>query len=45
LDPGTGQFRTETLRKTYMIRYRIPGEIDPNEPFPFDEIERRWVMR
>jgi len=45
LDPATGEHRLETLRKTYMVRYGIPGEIDPSEPFPFDEIERRWVMR
>lgn len=45
LDPATGEFRIETLRKTYMIRYTIPGEINPREPFPFDEVERRWVMR
>lgn len=45
LDPQTGDFRTETLRKTYMIRYGIPGEINPREPFPFHEVERRWVMR
>ena len=45
MDPSTGTHRTETLRKTYMIRYSIPGEIDPSEPFPFDEAERRWVMR
>ena len=44
-DPQTGQFRSETLRKTFMIRYRIPGEIDPTRPYPFDEAERRWIMR
>lgn len=45
LDPATGEHRLETLRKTYMIRYSIPGEIDPSVPYPFEEYERRWVMR
>jgi len=45
MDPSSGEFKSETLRKTYMVRYYIPGEINPREPFPFDEVERRWVMR
>lgn len=45
MDPANGGFKNETLRKTYMVRYNIPGEINPREPFPFDEVERRWVMR
>ena len=45
LDPETGQYRLETLRKTLMMRYAIPGEIDPSVPYPFDVAEERWVMR
>lgn len=45
MDPSSGEFRTETLRKTFMMRFAIPGEIDPSQPYPFDVVERKWVMR
>lgn len=40
-----GGARQITFSKQYMLRYSVPGEIDPNSPEPFQVTERRWIMR
>lgn len=34
-----------TLRKTLMLRYSTPGELDQQGDTPFELAEKRWVMR
>jgi hypothetical protein len=33
------------LRKTLMIRFRVPGTLESQRATPLEEIERRWIMR
>ncbi len=33
------------LRKTLMLRYSTPGEIGQQGDAPFEQVEKRWVMR
>ena len=33
------------LRKTMMLRYATPGEFDQQGDTPFEQAEKRWVMR
>lgn len=44
-DPQTGESRNILLRKSLMLRYHSPGELDPNSIDPLRADERRWVMR
>jgi hypothetical protein len=34
-----------TLRKTLMLRYATPGEFAQQGDRPFEQVEKRWVMR
>lgn len=43
-NPG-GEGKKVVLRKTMMIRYRIPGTLEGQRSAPLQEIERRWIMR
>jgi len=45
-DPETGQRTRHLLRKTRVLRYDLPGQIEPQRrDTPFDVIERAWEMR
>lgn len=44
-DPATGKPTTITLRKTMMVRYDVPGEIDRRGDRPLDVLEERWILR
>lgn len=44
-DPATGKPSTITLRKTMMVRYEVPGEIDRRGDRPLDVLEQRWILR
>jgi hypothetical protein len=44
-DPKTGGMGQVLLRKTLMLKYRSPGEIDPTDSRPLDLVEKRWIMR
>lgn len=44
-DPKTGQPHRYTMRKSLMLRYRIPGEIHERGSEPFELTERRWILR
>ncbi|MBX3410042.1 MAG: hypothetical protein KF859_09185 [Phycisphaeraceae bacterium] len=44
-DPKTGDTKPVLLRKTLMLRYQTPGEIQNWAAKPFDLLERRWIMR
>jgi hypothetical protein len=41
--PDTGQ--TVVLRKTLMIRHRVPGELDPTSSAPLRRSVQRWILR
>lgn len=44
--PGPdGTIQRKTLRKTLMLRFRMPGEIDPAAPVAYAPYETRWIMR
>lgn len=45
LDPSTGQTRKETLRKTAMLTYKIPGELMGRGAGALADPELRWIMR
>ncbi|MBX3358146.1 MAG: hypothetical protein KF745_06940 [Phycisphaeraceae bacterium] len=40
-----GQAEEKTLRKTLMIRYRVPGTLVGQGSTPLEVIEKRWIMR
>lgn len=44
-DPKTGQPDRKVLRKSYMARYTMPGELDGHGSQPFPPYEQRWIMR
>lgn len=44
-DAETGNWKRVMLRKTLMIRYRIPGELRGQGSRPLDAMERRWILR
>lgn len=44
-DAKTGKPSTITLRKTMMVRYEVPGEIDRRGDRPIDALEKRWILR
>jgi hypothetical protein len=44
-NPETGEAERLLLRKTLMLRYRIPGELDPAFGAPLRPYEARWIMR
>lgn len=44
-DPRTGEMKRYNLRKTLMLRYRVPGEIYLRHSDPFELLERRWILR
>jgi hypothetical protein len=33
------------LRKTYMLRYRLPGVLNPGQGLELQPFEKRWIMR
>jgi hypothetical protein len=35
----------KVLRKTLMLRYRLPGDLHPGQDEPLVPIESRWIMR
>jgi hypothetical protein len=41
----TGGNKHITFSKQYMLRYAVPGELDPRKPAPLPVSERRWIMR
>lgn len=44
-DGRTGEPKRITLRKTLMLRYRVPGEIYNRGSEPFELTEQRWILR
>jgi hypothetical protein len=44
-DAVTGRPTSITLRKTLMVRYDVPGEIDRRGNRPLDVLEKRWILR
>ncbi len=44
-DPGTGEPVRSVVRKTYMSRYLMPGELVGRGTDPFDPYEQKWIMR
>jgi hypothetical protein len=44
-DPQTGQPRQMLLRKSLLLRYRSPGELNPARSTSLDLTEKRWIMR
>lgn len=40
-----GAKEPKILRKTLMIRYRVPGDLTKQGGTALEEIERRWIMR
>jgi len=44
-DPKTGKPSQITLRKTMMVRYDVPGEIDRRGDRPVEPMEKRWILR
>jgi hypothetical protein len=44
-DPKTGKIKQIVLRKTYMLRYRSPGELVDRGSRPITQVEARWIMR
>lgn len=45
IDPQTKDVKRVLLRKTRVLRYRMPGEITTQGSSPFDLVEDRWVLR
>lgn len=45
IDTKTGKELKSLLRKTLMLRYKMPGTVDKkgNDPFPL--VEQRWILR
>jgi hypothetical protein len=44
-NPKTGQKEKKLLRKSWMMRYRMPGDLEPGNGAAFDPVENRWIMR
>lgn len=44
-NPRTGQPSRMVLRKTLMVRYRVPGELLDLGDRPLDVTDRSWIMR
>ena len=46
-DPRTGEARRLVFRKTLMMRFQLPGMVDPasRRSEPFELVEQRWIMR
>jgi hypothetical protein len=44
-DAKTGKTTKTTLRKTLMLKYQPNGEVREQGSKPFEQIEKRWVMR
>lgn len=45
LPNAKGQSEKKILRKTRMLRYRMPGELNPAASPEFEPYESRWIMR
>jgi hypothetical protein len=45
LPDAKGKAEKKILRKTYMMRFRMPGEINPGGGQEFWPYESRWIMR
>lgn len=45
LPNAEGKLEKKILRKSYVLRYRMPGEIDPGSGTEFWPFESRWIMR
>lgn len=44
-DPDTGEKREIVLRKTYMVRYSIPGSLELRGSESLKPRDERWIMR
>lgn len=44
-DPASGELKKVALRKTMMVRYATPGELNGRGSAPFEVTEQRWIMR
>lgn len=44
-DPASGELKKIALRKTMMVRYATPGELNGRGSTPFEVTEQRWIMR
>jgi hypothetical protein len=45
LPDASGKVEKKILRKTYMMRFRMPGELSPGDGTEFKPFESRWIMR
>lgn len=43
--PVTGKLERKVLRKTLMLRYRLPGVLNPAAGADLEPVETRWIMR
>lgn len=44
-DPKTGETKEVTLRKSYMVRYDLPGSLERRGATPIEAKAERWIMR
>ncbi|MEI7656551.1 MAG: hypothetical protein WCK33_00640 [Phycisphaerae bacterium] len=44
-DAKTGKTSTTTVRKTLMLRFQAPGDLQNVGPDPLPLVEQRWIMR
>ena len=44
-NPDTGEEKTITFRKTYMVRYDVPGSLERRGAKPIKPKAQRWIMR
>jgi hypothetical protein len=44
-NPKTGQKEKKLLRKSWMMRFRMPGVLKPGDGAAYDPAENRWIMR
>lgn len=44
-DPKTGEAKEVTLRKSYMVRYDLPGSLSRRGSVPIEPKAERWIMR
>ena len=45
LPDASGKVEKKILRKTYMMRFRMPGELTPGDGVEYRPYESRWIMR
>lgn len=44
-DPETGAIKKVLLRKTLMMRFKMPGSLQGQGSKPLEMIEKRWILR